>query len=211
MCARMISSGGDSAAKLERPAGSSPRNPIDRRQILVAMAVEESSLIVPIPEAEAAVGSTRNELDRTAGWGVPAHVTILYPFLPPGLIGPAELDRLTAAINSVPRFDVTFSQVQWFSEDVVWLDPAPADGFRALTDAVCASFPDCPPYSGEFDGSIPHLTIAAHSEPDRMRAAAHHAMAQIPISACVRSVYLFKGTDAPGAWHSVAELPLGAR
>jgi hypothetical protein len=52
---------------------------------------------------------------------------------------------------------------------------------------------------------------AAHGEPARMRAAAHHAMIQTPITASVSSVHLLKGTDAPDAWHSVTELPLGAR
>lgn len=166
-------------------------------------------MIVPVPETESAVGAGRAELDRTAAWGVPAHVTVLYPFLPPALIGPTELRRLTEVVSSVPRFEVTFSQVRWFGEEVAWLAPEPGDGFRALTGAVCASFPGCLPYGGEFEGVVPHLTLAAHGGPDRMRAAARFAAARLPISASVRSVRLYQGTDAPGGWHSVAELPLG--
>jgi 2'-5' RNA ligase len=173
------------------------------------MAVEESALIVPVPETETAVGACRAELDRTAGWGVPAHVTVLYPFLSPDQIGPTELQRLTDVVRSVPRFGVTFSQVQWFGGEVAWLDPEPGDGFQALTHAACAAFPGCLPYGGEFDGVVPHLTLAAHGEPDRMHAAVLRATVQLPISAAIRSVHLFKGTDAPGAWHSIAELPLG--
>jgi RNA polymerase sigma factor (sigma-70 family) len=37
----------------------------------------------PIPEAEPLVGDLRRALDHSAGWGIPAHVTILYPFVPP--------------------------------------------------------------------------------------------------------------------------------
>src|ERR1700729_2595365 len=46
----------------------------------------ESCLLVPVPEAEAVVGRVRGRLDRAAAWGVPAHVTILYPFVLPEAI-----------------------------------------------------------------------------------------------------------------------------
>ena len=47
------------------------------------MRASESAVIVPVPEAEPAVGGLRAALDRAAVWGVPAHVTLLYPFVTP--------------------------------------------------------------------------------------------------------------------------------
>lgn len=47
------------------------------------MAASESAAIVPVPEAESAVGEFRAELDPSARCGVPAHVTVIYPLLPP--------------------------------------------------------------------------------------------------------------------------------
>ena len=47
------------------------------------MTVLESALIVPVPEVEPLVGLHRAALDPAAKLGVPAHVTIVYPFLPP--------------------------------------------------------------------------------------------------------------------------------
>jgi hypothetical protein len=46
----------------------------------------ESAVLVLLPEAEIAVASHRAELDAAAGLGVPAHVTVLYPFVPPARI-----------------------------------------------------------------------------------------------------------------------------
>jgi hypothetical protein len=43
----------------------------------------QSALIVTVPAAEEAVGPHRAHFDKAAAWGVPAHVTILYPFMPP--------------------------------------------------------------------------------------------------------------------------------
>src|SRR5690349_20634700 len=43
----------------------------------------ESTIIVPVPEAEPLFGVLRGNHDRVAAAGVPAHITLLYPFLPP--------------------------------------------------------------------------------------------------------------------------------
>jgi 2'-5' RNA ligase superfamily len=170
----------------------------------------ESAVVVPIPEAEPVVGALRAQLDRAATWGVPAHVTVLYPFLPPDLIGPDELRRLEQATSLVPRFAVTFTRVSWFGDDVLWLAPEPAAGFRGLTAAVVAAFPGHLPYGGVHgDEPVPHLTVGARAPVDRLRAAATAVAARLPIDAAVGVCHLLQGRDEPGTWHQVAELPLG--
>lgn len=62
----------------------------------------ESCLLVPVPEAELAVGRLRRRLDQSAAWGVPAHVTILYPFVLPGEMTSTVIEAAAAAIASVP-------------------------------------------------------------------------------------------------------------
>src|SRR5437660_989822 len=56
----------------------------------------ESALLIPVPEAEPLVGQWRLEHDPSARAGVPPHVTLLYPFLPPDDITPGDLDELFA-------------------------------------------------------------------------------------------------------------------
>jgi hypothetical protein len=173
------------------------------------MVASDSAVIVPVSEIEPMVKEFRGQLDRTAVWGVPAHVTVLAPFLPADRIGPGELRTLIEAVRSVARFDVTFRRLEWFGEDVLWLAPEPDDGFRALTTAVWSAFPDCLPYGGAFAELVPHLTVGAHAELNRMRDAAHATSARLPVKAAVRAAHLYQGHDAPGAWRTVAELPLG--
>jgi hypothetical protein len=43
----------------------------------------ESAIVVRIPETERLVGRFRADLDVAAALGVPAHVTVLAPFVPP--------------------------------------------------------------------------------------------------------------------------------
>jgi hypothetical protein len=77
-----------------------------------------------VPAAEPAVGVRRATLDRAAGWGVPAHVTVLFPFAAPS----AEVDAaLSPLVASVPAFTVRFAEVRWFGDTVAWLAPSPAD------------------------------------------------------------------------------------
>ncbi len=98
--------------------------------------------------------------------GVPAHVTLLYPFIEPSAIDTAVLALVAEAIASVPRFDVTFTAVRrWPPGDdarqgVVWLAPEPDGPFRSLTEVLFAAFPGCPPYEGRHAEVIPHLTLA---------------------------------------------------
>ena len=42
----------------------------------------ESALVVLVPEAEAVVGRLRHRYDPSAAVGIPAHITLNYPFLP---------------------------------------------------------------------------------------------------------------------------------
>ncbi len=46
----------------------------------------QSAVLVPVPEAERVVSRHRIRLDPAAELGVPAHVTVLYPFVAPPAI-----------------------------------------------------------------------------------------------------------------------------
>jgi hypothetical protein len=52
----------------------------------------ESALIVAVPEAEWAVAALRAAYDPAASWGMPAHITVLYPFLPPEVMAAVAAD-----------------------------------------------------------------------------------------------------------------------
>jgi 2'-5' RNA ligase len=171
--------------------------------------MEQTALIVPVPEAEPAVGRVRAALDRSAGWGVPAHVTVLFPFLPPERVTDEVVAAVGEVVASVPRFEVTFARVDWFGTDAVWLAPEPDDGFRALTGAVWRRFPETPPYGGIHDDVIPHLTIG-HGHPLRvLRAAAEEVSGRLPVTATVDRVLLIAGSTGPGSWRTLHELALG--
>lgn len=173
------------------------------------MTPTETALIVAIPEAEAAVAEHRARLDRAAAWGVPAHVTVLYPFLAPARIDHAVLAAISDAAAAVPRFSVTFARIGWFGEHVAYLAPDPDGPFRDLTTQVWQRFRDAPPYRGEFDDVVPHLTLGHDHPVPELTRAAQDVGAHLPIRADVTAVRLIAGAVGITPWRALAEFPLG--
>jgi 2'-5' RNA ligase len=123
-----------------------------------------SAIVAPIslpPPLEA----IRREHVENANLGVPAHVTLLLPFVPPAQIEADTLERAASAIAQTAAFEVTFADVRTFepgptNEGIIWLPPEPSAPFLAMTEALVAAFPDYRPYQGIHDTVIPHLTLA---------------------------------------------------
>ena len=90
----------------------------------------ESALIVSVPAAEPVVGLLRNRLDSSAPLGVPAHITVLYPFMPPELIDAGVVSELGSVFARVDGFDLALTSVGWFETEVVYLAPEPPDGLQ---------------------------------------------------------------------------------
>jgi hypothetical protein len=170
----------------------------------------ETAVLVPLPAADEVVGPYRARMDRAAALGVPAHVTVLYPFVPPDAVDARVIGALAEAVGSVPAFDVSFDRTAWFDERVLWLAPSPPDPFRDLTRAVWARFPDHPPYGGAHDDVIPHLTVGHDVPVAELRAAAGAIVPRLPIRARVTRAWLLRGSAEPGSWQRVVDLPLGS-
>ena len=176
----------------------------------------ESALLVAVPEAEPAVAKHRARLDSSARDGVPAHLTVLYPFLAPASIDGAVLASLRRLFAGFAPFDFALDRVSWFGEGVVWLGPRDDRPFRALISGAFAAFPDCPPYGGLIAEVIPHLTIGDRDDVAALRAAAEAVRGHLPIATRVTAVTLMAGPAPgnlaipPGQWRTLAAFPLGA-
>ena len=121
----------------------------------------ESAILVPVPDAEPVVGRLRARLDRSASRGVPAHVTVLYPFVSPRQITPAVIQMTAAAVRSVPGFGCRFAGTNWFGEDVLWLAPEPAGPFSSMEVPAHT----CPKYSANGISARRSTSSAATSKP----------------------------------------------
>jgi 2'-5' RNA ligase len=177
-----------------------------------APAPNQTAVIAAVPVADALVERHRQHLDAAAAWGVPAHVTVLYPFVEPARVDDDLVATLATAARCVASFECRFERTRWFGDDVLWLDPNPAEPFRRLTAAVGAAFPECPPYGGAFDEVVPHLTVAERRFADlaTLKGVERDVLAGLPLVCPIERVLLIAGTQAPNSWTILSELRLGA-
>ncbi len=164
----------------------------------------ESALVAIIPEAEDLVSSFRDQYDPSAAAGVPAHVTITYPFKRPTELTAEVIEKLRQLLAGIPSFDLRFARTGKFPT-VLYLQPEPAEPLNRLTTLVTECFPETPPYGGAFPDLVPHLTIA-HADGPQL-AVIHedfdqHARGRLPIQTTVREIVLM---DNPGGRWQVRE------
>lgn len=153
----------------------------------------ESALVVIVAEIDDLVAPFRLEHDPSAAAGIPAHVTVLYPFKAPRYITAETIEALHKLFMNVPPFEVSFAEVGHLP-GVLYLVPEPDEPFRRMTEAVSARFPETPPYAGQFSDIIPHLTIAQTDDANRLQqittAFIQAAEGALPVHAGVRQVVL---------------------
>jgi 2'-5' RNA ligase superfamily len=171
----------------------------------------ESALIIEVPEAEPAVHRFRERLDANAPLGIPAHITVLAPFMPSEAIDTSVLTQLRQLFAKASPFWFRLDRTDWFSDRVLWLAPDDPGPFSDLTQEVFRAFPAFPPFEGRHDVVIPHLTIG-HGHPlSEMRGAEEAIQDSLPIDACAVAVTVMTEQSAGGRWTKTATLTLGKR
>ena len=129
------------------------------------MQLETALLIVPPKPIQVFSFPIRERYDvESFGSNVPAHITLLYPFVPPEDVEPAveELERLC---TGVPPFEVTLDHYGTF-EGTIFLEPSDPGPIVQLHSRLSKAFPEYPVYGGEHGTElIPHLTLARFDDP----------------------------------------------
>jgi 2'-5' RNA ligase len=170
----------------------------------------ETALICRVPEAERYISRYRERFDPPARRNVPAHVTILYPFMAPGDVDAAVLTELAAIAGTVPSFEYRLTETRRFPVSL-YLAPQPGDSFAALTTAVFRAFPDYPPFSGKFSTVVPHVTVAHADEAQLCEIEVELRIALAsgsPLRARCSEMVLIENTT--GRWEQVQCFALGA-
>ncbi|HEX5307712.1 MAG TPA: 2'-5' RNA ligase family protein [Solirubrobacteraceae bacterium] len=111
-----------------------------------------TALIVPVQAASGLLEDSAREV------GMPAHVTLVHPFLRMRRIGSETERELASLLGAFPAFDFTLEEARNFPK-VLYLAPVPAAPFVDLVQAFAARWPEQQPYGGAFDEIVPHVTI----------------------------------------------------
>ncbi|MHC0429908.1 2'-5' RNA ligase family protein [Streptomyces sp. O3] len=146
-------------------------------------------------------------MDPSARAGVPAHVTVLFPFLDAGRIDRDVRAGISEALARHEPFEARFAHCGRFP-GVLYLAPDSDIPFRRLTEAIVERWPENPPFGGRHDDVVPHLTVAQDQDEAALERAEAALTARLPVAARVSTVDLFvhDGTR----WRQRSSFPLGA-
>lgn len=163
-------------------------------------------LVIEVPEAEPLVGPWRRRFDPAAATGVPAHLSVLYPFLDHARIDDTVIEALAATLAAHAPFETGFHRCGRFP-GMLHLAPEPDGPLRALTADVVARWPEAPPYGGRYADVVPHLTVAYSRDPSVLDTVETGLTGGLPFTSRVTAVQLVVWDGA--RWHDARAFPLG--
>ena len=132
--------------------------------------------------------------------GIPAHVSLLYPFVDAVQVTPDLVARLTEDCAGVRGLPVRFARAE-ARPGIVLTGPEPAGPLAAVARRLWAGWPEHPPYGGQY-GPEPdlHVTLALGGSAGIAREAGRG----LPVECVLGAAWLVELTA--GGWRPRAEL-----
>lgn len=161
----------------------------------------QSALVIFVPESEPLVDPFRSKYDPSATDGLPAHITINFPFLTIEKDESGAIESLRRLFLEYPSFRFSLVAVKRFP-GVLYLEPFPGQPFSDLIQAVAQRFPQSPPYGGMFEVVVPHLTVAVFEDAEAIEGISQQltvaCIGKLPIQAAANEVWLVDNRQ--GRW-----------
>ncbi|MGW0903324.1 2'-5' RNA ligase family protein [Streptomyces sp. NPDC002853] len=166
-----------------------------------------TAVLALLPDADPLLEMAAQVDARGVRPGVPAHATLLYPWLPAENLDLRELERLQAvlvrAAPSSGRVPLRLTEVERAGAFV----GVPVPELRLLATAVRAAFPEQVPYDGQFGQDPPvHVTVSLNAADPTAADIERLVTSSLPITAEVSAVHVV--ALSPDGWQILAELPL---
>jgi 2'-5' RNA ligase len=146
------------------------------------------------------------QYDPSGAAGVPPHITLMFPFLPPAALTDRAIEILQNLIRGTPPFQFSLTRVNQFEQGVVYLEPDPAGPFVELTRKISHEF-GILPFGGEFgDEPVAHLTVGIDPSTHTRQQLLDQLQPVVPIVIMANEAWLMVGSNA-GAWKTVRRMP----
>lgn len=170
--------------------------------------MNESGVLVPVLNVGPLVQELRLQYDPSAKAGIPPHITLMFPFLPPSELTEPKIDALEALLSVEDRFEFSLTRVREFEQGVVYLEPEPAEPFIRFARKIGDSF-GLLPFGGEFgDTPVPHLTVTTPDSGLTRLEIATRLAPVLPIRTVADAAWLMVGNTS-STWTIVREMPFG--
>jgi len=137
---------------------------------------------------------------------MPPHVTLIGPFADSSDVDDL-LEPLGRVVADFAPFEFELQETARFP-GFLYLRPEPSGAFVAITEALAQAFPGFPPYAGEFDEIVPHVTVAQGDE-EVLAAAERELATELPVKSRVERAWLVE--DTLSGWRRHTAFPLERR
>ncbi len=164
-----------------------------------------SAVILPV-DLPGPLEAYRQRHVADAPMGLPAHVTLRYPFVPAEALTAAHVERLERSVAGSPAFEYRLASVERWP-DTLYVAPQPTAPFDELAARLAAAWPEWPLYG---DGSPfeAHVTLGEPADAPEETALRLAAGACLPAGRAATTVLLVvEGAD--GRWETRRTLTLG--
>jgi hypothetical protein len=117
----------------------------------------ETFITLVLEHVDAELAAAHRELypERVAEH-IPLSLTLLYPWIPAASVTRRDLDELRSFFAGRPPLDFELVRLAEIPGKVLYAVPQPDDELRATMRALCAKYPEYPPY--RVPGSAPRRT-----------------------------------------------------
>lgn len=159
-----------------------------------------TALAVPLLEAEPAIGHHRRARTPSGAEGMPAHATLLAPFLHGSQLTQDDAVAIRGALSSFRPFDCVLASFGWFEHiGCLYLEPEPREPFVRMSEALLAAYPEVEyPPEGATE-IVPHVTIGGHLTAEQQDQIKQELSPHLPIRARADQVVLVERGD-DGRW-----------
>lgn len=167
----------------------------------------DSALVIPVSLPPRLERERRLHVS-VADLGVPAHLTLLYPFVAPDDLTDHDRRRIASILKQHPAFDYSLGPIrEW--PTALYLEVQPAAPFARLVEALAALYPAWVPYGGSYP-YVPHVTVADLGPADSQVIAdpPRFADPRRPLARRAERAILIV-QDQAGRWHTRWRFELG--
>jgi 2'-5' RNA ligase len=169
----------------------------------------ETAIIVALPRCDLLVSAVAAELEIHRPPGMPAHVTLLYPFVDESTLVAGMAAQAQRALSHIAPFECEFASFGRFIDPIptaLHLVPNPADPFRGMIAALERTFA-LRAYGGQFGEVIPHVTLVESPDPALWARTESRVGESLPLSETISTFSIYRETHS--GWHEAFTMPLG--
>lgn len=161
-----------------------------------------TALVVPVRAADPVIGEHRRTHTPSGKQGMPAHVTLLAPFIHASRLDSLDRHRLSDTVGRFPAFDLRLSAFGVFEQiDCLWLAPQPRKQFVEMTKALLEIYPEVDYLPEGATEIVPHVTIGSHLTSEQQEEIQRELRPKLPVRGRADRVVLYE-RDAKGGWRA---------